>query len=170
MEKVAQKLRDEYKVEAKIIQFDFGELNSPEKVQELYAKLDTIDVDVCLLANNAGKAHYNLIHDHSVDICFNMVNVNINASIFMARYYLKKFTERWNREQKRSCVINVASVSALRASAKTSIYAGTKAFNRLFSHGMTKEYSTYVDVHTVLPMSVKTQMNSGRYFGSIFAH
>lgn len=99
-----------------------------------------------------------------------MINVNINAAIFMSRYYLKKFTERWEKEQKRSCVINVSSVTALRASAKTSIYAGTKAFNRLFSHGMNKEYSKYVDVHTVLPLSTKTQMNSGRYFGSIFAH
>ncbi len=112
----------------------------------------------------------NLIHDNSVDICFNMVNVNINTVIFMSRYYLKKFTERWEQQGKRSCVINVSSISALRASAKTSIYGGTKAFDRLFSLGMKKEYETYVDVHTVLPMSTKSQMNSGRYFGSIHAH
>ena len=42
MERVALRLREEYGVETKIIQVDFAELNSPAKVQELYAKLDTI--------------------------------------------------------------------------------------------------------------------------------
>jgi len=67
-------------------------------------------------------------------------------------------------------VINVSSVSALRASGKTSIYGGTKAFDRLFSLGMKVEYEKYVDVLTVLPMSTRSSMNSGRYFGSIYAH
>ncbi len=138
-------------------------------MNELYAMLDTIDEDVCLVANNAGKAHMNLIHDHSIEMCFNMVNVNVNAAMFVARYYLKKFTERWTHEKKRSCIVNVSSVTALRASGRTSVYGGTKAFNRLFSLGMQKEYAEYVDVLTVLPMSVKSSMNSGRYFGSILA-
>ena len=56
LERVASKVREEFKVQTKIIQFDFGTLNNPEAVKELYAKLDTIDVDVSLLANNAGVA------------------------------------------------------------------------------------------------------------------
>ena len=144
-------------------------MNTPEKVNELYELLDTIQEDVCVLANNAGKAHMNLIHDHSVEMCFNMVNVNINAMMFVARYYLKKFNERWTKDHKKSCVFNVSSVGGLRASGKLSVYCGTKAFNRLFSLGMKKEYEEYVDVLTVMPMSVKSSMNSGRYFGSILA-
>ena len=79
MEIVAKRLRDEYKVETKIIQFDFATLATPKDVEELYAKLDTITEDVCILANNAGKAHSNLIHDHSVEVSFNMININVNA-------------------------------------------------------------------------------------------
>jgi 17beta-estradiol 17-dehydrogenase / very-long-chain 3-oxoacyl-CoA reductase len=56
LERVAAKVRDEYKVQTKIIQFDFGTLYTAESVNELYVKLDTIDVDVSLLANNAGVA------------------------------------------------------------------------------------------------------------------
>ena len=56
LERVAAKVREEFKVQTKIIQFDFGTLNNPEAVKDLYSKLDTIDVDVSLLANNAGVA------------------------------------------------------------------------------------------------------------------
>lgn len=56
LERVAARCRDEFKVKTKIIHFDFGTLTNPEAVKELYAKLDTIDVDVSLLANNAGVA------------------------------------------------------------------------------------------------------------------
>ena len=81
LEAVASRLRANYGVQTRIVQFDFATLSSPEAVADLYAKLDTAtkDIDVCVLANNAGKAHANLIHDHSVDICFNMVNVNVNT-------------------------------------------------------------------------------------------
>ena len=56
LEKVAAKCRDEFNVQTRIVQFDFGTLTNPEAVKELYAKLDTIDVEVSLLANNAGVA------------------------------------------------------------------------------------------------------------------
>jgi len=56
LERVAAKCRDEFKVHTRIVQFDFGTLTNPEAVKELYVKLDTIDVDVSLLANNAGVA------------------------------------------------------------------------------------------------------------------
>ena len=66
-------------------------------------------------------------------------------------------------------MINVSSVAALKPSAKTVIYAATKAFDRILSIGMREEYKQYVDVLTVLPMSTKTQMNSGRYLGTVTA-
>ena len=62
-----------------------------------------------------------------------------------------------------------SSVAALNPSAKTTIYGATKGFDRIFSLGMQKEYGQYVDVLTVLPMSTKTQMNSGRYLGTVTA-
>lgn len=98
-----------------------------------------------------------------------MVNVNINAQLFISRYYLAKFQKRWQDHHKRSAVINVSSISALSATGSTTVYASTKAFNRLFSHGMAKEYSEFLDVLTVLPSSTKTNMNSGRYIGTITA-
>jgi short-subunit dehydrogenase len=136
MEAVAKRIRDEYKVQTKIIQFDFSKMATPDDVKELYAKLDTIKEDVCILANNAGKAHANSIIAHSVDLCFNMVNVNVNTVIFMSRYFLARFKARFENTGKRSAVINVASVAALGPSPNTSVYGATKAFDRIFSLSM----------------------------------
>lgn len=92
LERVALVLREQYKVDTRIVQFDFATLNSTEKVAELYSLLDKhTDLDVAVLANNAGNAHMNLIHDHGVDKCFNLVNININGVMFVARYYLSRF-------------------------------------------------------------------------------
>ena len=103
-------------------------------------------------------------------MCFNMVNVNVNGSMFVARYFLGKFKERFEKHGKKSAIINVASVCAFKPSAMITVYSATKAFNENLSKGMAKEYSQYgVDVMTVLPNSVRTSMNSGMYFGTITA-
>ena len=98
-----------------------------------------------------------------------MVNVNINAAIFVARYFLPKFKARFEKDGKRSCVINVASIGGKRPYEGNSVYCGTKAFNRLFSLSMQKDCAAYADVHTVLPMSVKSSLNPGLFFGTISA-
>jgi NADP-dependent 3-hydroxy acid dehydrogenase YdfG len=96
-----------------------------------------------------------------------MVNVNINAPIFVARYFLPKFKARFETSGKRSCVINVASIGGMRPYPGNSVYCGTKAFDRLFSLTMEKDCALYADVHTVLPMSVKSSLNPGILFGTI---
>ena len=106
---------------------------TPEQVQDLYAKLDTIKEDICIVANNAGKAHSNPLYKHSIDIIFNMVNVNINAMTFVARYYSEKFKARFDATGKRSAMINVSSVCALDPGDNLTVYAGSKAYDRLFS-------------------------------------
>jgi len=59
MEKVAGDLRRLYNVQVKLVQFDFANFSAPEHVMELHNKLNQISEDVCVVANNAGKAHAN---------------------------------------------------------------------------------------------------------------
>lgn len=109
----------------------------------------------------------NPIHLHSVDMSYNMVNVNINAVLHMSRFFLPIFEKRFKDHKKRSAVINVSSVAALGAQPMTTVYGATKAFDRIFSLGMQKEYGNFLDVLTVLPLSTKSSMNSGRYLGTV---
>jgi short-subunit dehydrogenase len=140
-------------------------------VADLYWKLDCLqDLDICIVANNAGKAHANSLDKHSVEMIFNIINVNVNGVTFIARYYAEKFRARYQATGNRSALINVASIAAVGdGSQNTSVYAGSKAYDRLLSLSMVKEYSEFIDVLTVNPMSTKSSMNSGRYLGSISA-
>jgi len=87
----------------------------------------------------------------------------------MSQYFIPKFLERYSKLGKRSAIINISSINALNAGSNTSVYGATKAFNRNFSHSMANEYKDEIDVLTVLPKSVITSMNSGRYLFSITA-
>lgn len=135
LDKVARRLQSEYKVLTRIVQADLSQLRDVQQVAALEEKLEreTGDLDICLLANNAGKAHARLIHEHSVEVCLEMVNTNINAQIFLSRYFLRRFQKRWVTSQKRSCVINVSSIAALKPMGMVSVYGATKAFNRSLS-------------------------------------
>ena len=102
-------------------------------------------------------------------MCFNIVNVNINSYLFISRYFLAKFQQRFEKHGKRSALINVSSIAAVRPSALTTVYGASKAFDRVLSLGMDQEYSSYVDVMSVMPMSTRSNMNSGIYIGTISA-
>ena len=45
-------------MQTRIIQVYFEDFSNPEAVKELYAKFDTIDVDVSVLVNNNGLASF----------------------------------------------------------------------------------------------------------------
>ena len=64
LEAVAQKLKDDYKVESRIIQYDFAKLDSVEEAERVEKMLDehTKDLDVGILVNNAGIAWLGIAH------------------------------------------------------------------------------------------------------------
>jgi len=109
----------------------------------------------------------NPIHLFTVENIFGLVNVNINAALFNAKYFLSKFQARFEATGKRSGIINVSSITALGVVPTLSVYAASKTFDLMLSQGMALEYQNSVDVLTVLPSSTKSSMNSGRYLFSI---
>lgn len=101
-----------------------------------------------------------------------MVNLNVNAMVFLSRYFADRFTKRNQllNGKSRCAIINYASINAILPSPKLSMYNGTKAFNRMFSNTLNLDYQEQgIDVLTVMPMSVKTQMNSGIYMFTVSA-
>jgi short-subunit dehydrogenase len=51
----------------------------------------------------------------------------------MSHYFAPKFLERFEKEGKRSAIINISSINSVYPEGKLPIYNSTKAFNRLFS-------------------------------------
>jgi len=74
-------------------------------------------------------------------MCLFMVNLNINAMIFVTKYYVQKFLERRRANPHlRSAIINYSSINAIEPQDLLSMYNGTKGFNRLFSNTLYKDY------------------------------
>ena len=64
-------------------------------------------------------------------------------------------------------MINVSSSSHFDMEEGLCFYAASKTFNFTLSEIMRKDYGTFLDVLTVVPRNVTTNLNTGRYIFSI---
>eukprot|EP00347_Sterkiella_histriomuscorum_P009091 403342553 len=177
LEAVAKNIKDRYNKDTRIVTFDHSKLFNEEGYKQLFEKLDSLDVEVSVLVNTAGKAHMNPFHKHTIEMCLFMINVNINSMVALCHYYSEKFLKRCEEsgKTKRSAIINYSSVAAYHVyetgnlpMAGVSMYSATKSFNRLFSNSIEQDYYNQgIDVLTVCPRGVKSGMNSGRYTDTI---
>ena len=64
------------------------------------------------------------------------ININVNAITFMSHKVIPLFLER----KKKCAIINLSSQSVQHSLRKVSVYTATKAYDSLFSHGLTQDY------------------------------
>jgi len=112
---------------------------------------------------------------------FNLLTVNCASQVVVSRYFLAQCAK--NRQGKKCALVDYSSMGALGNNPPPKLiqYGATKAFNLWLSKGIAAEYAhtlkqnpgsehnVDLDVLTVHPASVKTQMNSGRYPGTVTA-
>ena len=133
------------------------------------------ETDVGILVNNVGRAWFGKYHTIPLEMMFNMVHVNCISQMAMSRYFLNQW--QIQRRGKKCAIIDISSYCADAPSGNLVEYSGTKALNSLVSQSiydeyqkiksckdpLTAEHEVDLDVLTVFPASVKTNMNSGRY-------
>lgn len=71
--------------------------------------------------------------------------------------------------ESRSAIMNVSSVAVYYPGGSLPVYCATKTYNCMLSQCMELAYADKIDVLTVTPANVKTQMNSGRYMFTVTA-
>lgn len=79
LQAVAKNIKEKYNKDTRIITFDHSTLTDINGYKALYEKLDTLDVEVSILVNSAGKAHINPFHNHDLELCLFMMNVNMSS-------------------------------------------------------------------------------------------
>ena len=166
---MAQEIRDTYSVQTRVIIFDFSKLATLESAEGLKALLDKElkDIDVSMLVNNVGCAFFGDLKSHTIWDSMRQINVNVNSQTYMSMFMLPRLLARG--ETGRSAIINVSSVAAYFSGGSLPVYCATKAYNWHLSESMREAYNDQIDVLTVTPNSVKTQMNSGRYCFTVTA-
>ena len=144
-------------MKTKVLIFDFSRLETEESAQELQRLLATINEDISILVNNVGVLHFGRLGDRDLKSINTMINVNVNAQTYMSLFLLPRLLQR----EKRSAVINLSSKAAFYTRGTMPMYCSTKRYNLALSRCMQDAYADKIDVLTVTPASVKTQMNPG---------
>ena len=113
--------------------------------------------DVSILVNNVGigQGGHVKVHELEIDNIKEAVNVNCIYPTLLTKSLMPHLL----RHSGPKLVINVASVAALIIGPLSSVYGGTKAYNRQFSRAMSAEYyGDGVDVLCVSPGLVESNL------------
>jgi len=165
----AKKIKTEYGKETRVLPFNFNVLATEEGVDNLNSLLDTVTEDVSMLVNNVGITHNNHFEKHTPEVMNALVNINIRSQLFMSHYFIPKFQERFNGEQKRSAIVDIASMGAFGSNLYESVYVATKAFNRVLSVSQATEYGDMIDYLTVTPAFTATHLCPDLYMFTVTA-
>lgn len=118
-EKVCEKCRQEYNVEAKAYQCDVADF---EAVKETAAKIKADFKTAHILVNNAGITRDGLVAMMKEEDFDRVIAVNLKGAFNMIRHMAGLFIR--NRE---GCIINITSVAGIMGNAGQCNYAASKA-------------------------------------------
>jgi short-subunit dehydrogenase len=137
------------------LSYDFSKLNGELDVQELQNKLKDYE-DVSILINNVGMTQNEHFHNLSNDYVRKMINVNVNATVWMTKIFIEKMKYR-----KKSLIVGSGSVGYLIRPAYKSIYVGSKSFMEAFLYSLSREHSN-IDFSYLEIGAVTTHLNKNK--------
>ena len=150
--------RNEEKLEA--LKAELGEKIKPyiidlsifEKIKEFGRYLESQNVTVKILINNAGYAKFCSYNDISVEESINMINLNVSGVVSMGLICIP-FME------KGSHILNIASQAGFQPVPYMSIYGATKSFVKNYSRALNIELKDKgITVTAVCPGWMKTNL------------
>lgn len=152
LKSLSAELIKNFNVNVKIIQKD---LSIPGSAEEIFNKVDNLNLDVDILVNNAGAGVNGLFHkiDYKKDI--EIINLNIISLTILTKLFSKKMIER-----KKGKILNIASTGSYQPGPYIAVYYATKAYVLSFSEAITNELKDYgISVTTLCPGATKTEFS-----------
>ena len=149
LQKVAEELRAQFAIEAKILRQD---LSLPAAPQQIFDALR--DTPISALVNNAGFGWRGAfaecdLQQHALD----MMHVNMDSLVALTRLFVPPMLAR-----KQGRILNVASTAAFQPGPFANIYFATKSFVLSFSTALSEELEgTGVTVTALCPGSTRTE-------------
>jgi short-subunit dehydrogenase len=141
---VAQEMRDEFGVTARVLAKDLALAAAPEEIFTALQQ-DTIQIDV--LVNNAGFSAYGPFAESDLTTQLHMLQVNIVALTHLTHLFLPGMLAR-----RKGKILNVASLAALVPGPLMAVYSASKAYVLSFSESLTDELEgTGVSVTALCP-------------------
>jgi uncharacterized protein len=131
LEKLAEELRRENKIEAIVLPAD---LALPETPKRIFEKLSAQKISVDVLVNNAGFGTHGAFLEMSLPRQLEILQVNIAALTELTGLFLPGMIHR-----KRGGILNVGSVAGFVPGPGMTVYYATKAFVLSFTEALSEE-------------------------------
>ncbi|XP_068140885.1 inactive hydroxysteroid dehydrogenase-like protein 1 [Drosophila tropicalis] len=153
LQKVANEIESEFKVETKIIITDFA------KGSEVYDKLENeLDqLPIGIFVNNVGMGLPGLVCEWTRQDTLEILNTNVVAVSELSRY----FFHRMKVAKIKGAIVNVSSGTEQQPIPNIAFYAASKAYTRSFTLALQLEAALFgIQVQLLSPNFVVTKINS----------
>jgi short-subunit dehydrogenase len=115
-----------------------ADLNDTAAPQQIYDATEGAGLTVDILINNAGLGQYGPFYSSRFEQDVSQVRVNCEAVMRVSRLFVERMIER-----RRGWILITSSVASFQPLPYLSIYAATKAFDRLFALGLAEEVAGF---------------------------
>ncbi|MBQ0826685.1 SDR family NAD(P)-dependent oxidoreductase [Streptomyces tagetis] len=148
LRRLAEELRDQYRVRATVVQADLADPAAPARI------LEAVDgLDVGLLVSNAGFGVKGRFEDTDADVLSSMLAVNCLAPMRLAHALVPRM-----RLRGRGGVLFTSSVEGLLGCPYSAVYSATKAYTNALGEALWAELEPAgVDVLTLCPGATDTE-------------
>ncbi|MHA4894152.1 SDR family NAD(P)-dependent oxidoreductase [Pedobacter sp. PWIIR3] len=118
-----------------------------EEAFALYADLQSQNISIDVLVNNAGQGVYGEFEETDIDRELDIINLNISSLVVLTKLFLKDMTERNSGK-----ILNTASIASKTPGPWQAVYHGTKAFVLSFTEAIREELrDTEITVTALMP-------------------
>ena len=149
LNQLADEVKKEYHVSAKVIAEDLSKPTAPEKILE---QIEQDHAEIDILVNNAGFGSYGLFHETSLTTSTDILQVNVVALTRLTKLILQEMIKK-----KSGKVLNVASTAAFHAGPLEAVYAASKAYVLSFSEALENELREFgISVTALCPGATET--------------
>jgi len=130
------------------------DLNSSTSKQAFWQDIESKEVNISILVNNAGITRDNIVLRMSDDEWQNIMNVNLNGTFYLTKKILKMMLKlKWGR------VINITSTSASIGNKGQSNYSAAKAGVEAFTKSLAREVGKRnITINSIAPGFISTDM------------
>lgn len=152
LKKAEEEVKKVSKVQTKLLKIDFNESTDIDFYQSVVEQV--ADIDVSILINNAGVMYCKPFPNSTYEELKDIFETNMYGYAILT----KLFTDVFLKREKRSAIINIASVAGMSPAPFLAHYAASKAYARSFTKAIVPELSHKIDVLCHSPAYVETNM------------
>ena len=130
------------------------DLNSFDSKEKLWEQIESKEIQISILVNNAGITRDNIVLRMSEDEWQDIMNVNLNGIFYLSKKVLKMMLKlKWGR------IVNITSTSASIGNRGQSNYSAAKAGVEAFTKSLAREVGKRnITINSIAPGFIDTDM------------